>query len=160
MAPNKQFTYISLLIWIIAILFIGTSIGAFTKTEINTWYTLLNRSALTPANYIFPIAWTILYVMIASSGWLIWRSPHFSNLNWIKGLYIFQLLLNWSWTPLFFIGHFIGLSFAVLLIIDIMVALIIYLTSPRMKTVSMMMLPYFLWLLFATYLNFYIFQHN
>jgi tryptophan-rich sensory protein len=54
--------YLSLTLWIITLIAIGFGIGFFTKAEISNWYSTLNRSPLTPVNYVFPIAWTILYL--------------------------------------------------------------------------------------------------
>lgn len=99
-AENKN--YLSLLIWIAALIAIGGIIGSLTKPEISTWYSSLNRARLTPTNYVFPVAWTILYGIIGASGWLIWRASSFLKLSVIKTLYVAQLILNWSWTPLFF----------------------------------------------------------
>jgi translocator protein len=149
-------TYFSLIIWIMALIAIGGIIGSLTKPEISTWYSTLNRSTLTPPNYVFPIAWTILYGMIGACGWLIWRPQAFSKLRVIKTLYVVQLILNWSWTPLFFHYHLAGLSLVVLLAMDILVGTIIFLTYPKIRAVSLLMLPYWLWILLATYLNFYI----
>jgi benzodiazapine receptor len=153
-------SYISLIVWIAAFLLIGSIIGSLTKTEVTTWYSGLNRSPLTPPNYAFPIAWTILYAMIASCGWIIWCHQSFSNLMLIKRLYVMQLLLNWSWTPLFFRYHFIGSSLICLLIMDIIVAMIIYFSYTKIRLVSILMTPYLVWILFATHLNFYIWQYN
>lgn len=61
---NKN--YFSLIIWIVALITIGGVIGSLTKPEISTWYSTLNRSNLTPPNYVFPVAWTILYGIIGA----------------------------------------------------------------------------------------------
>lgn len=155
---NKQ--YLSLIIWIVALIVIGWIIGSVTKAEVNTWYSTLIRSPLSPPNYIFPIAWTILYTIIAICGWIIWHTSSFSGLLLIKNVYLIQLLLNWSWTPLFFSYHLTGYSLVNLLVMDIAVAMIMYLAHARIKAVSLLMIPYLLWILFATHLNFYIWQHN
>ena len=151
---------LSLIIWITALIAIGSSIGALTKPEISTWYSTLNRSALTPPNYVFPIAWTLLYAIIGICGWRIWRTSSFPQLRTIKTLYIMQLILNWSWTPLFFRYHLTGYSLLVLGCMDILVAMVIYLCRSRIKSVSLLIIPYLLWIMFATYLNFYIWWYN
>lgn len=151
---------ISLLIWIITIIAIGSVIGALTKPEISTWYSTLLRSTLTSPNYVFPIAWTILYGIIGACGWLIWRESSFPRLSIIKNLYVIQLILNWSWTPLFFGFHLTGLSLVVLGTMDILVFALICLAYRKMKAVSLLMIPYLSWILFATYLNFYIWRYN
>lgn len=156
----KNKNYFSLAIWITALIVIGSMIGSLTKPEIGNWYSSLNRSELTPPNYVFPIAWTILYGIIGACGWLIWRKQSFPDLLLIKFLYVIQLALNWSWTPLFFQYHLTGISLLVLIIMDILVILIIYLAYDRIKLVSLIMLTYLGWILFATFLNFYIWQYN
>lgn len=157
-AGNKN--YLSLAVWIVSLIGIGSIIGSLTKPEISTWYSTLNRSSLTPPNYVFPIAWTILYAIIGICGWIIWRSSLFPRLRLIKSLYALQLILNWSWTPLFFHYHARGFSLGVLVAMDITVSMIIYLAYPRVRTVSLLMISYLGWILFASYLNFYIWQHN
>jgi benzodiazapine receptor len=153
-------TYISLIIWIVLLIAIGGVIGSLTKPEISIWYSTLHRSTLTPPNYVFPIAWTILYGIIGTCGWLIWRGPSFRKLSVIKTLYLTQLILNWSWTPLFFGFHLTGLSLVVLVAMDILVVTLIFLAYQKIRAVSLLMLPYLFWILFATYLNFYIWQCN
>lgn len=157
-AENKD--YISLVVWIVALIFIGSILGSLTKTEVATWYSTLNRSPLTPPNYVFPVTWTVLYSLIATCGWIIWRQQPLPKLRLIKSLYMMQLILNWGWTPLFFRYHFIGSSLICLLIMDIAVAIIIYLGYARIRSVSLLMIPYSGWILFATHLNFYIWQYN
>lgn len=157
-AENK--TRFSLIIWIIVLIAIGGAIGSLTKPEISTWYIALNRSPLTPPNYVFPVAWTILYGIIGACGWLIWRPQAFPKLTAIKTLYAAQLILNWSWTPLFFHYHLTGLSILFLGVMDILVCTLIYFTYPKIRTVSLVMIPYLSWILFATYLNFYIWWCN
>ena len=155
---NKN--HLSLIIWTLGLIAIGGFIGSLTKPEISTWYSTLNRSPLTPANYVFPIAWTILYGMIGACGWLMWRPQAFLNLNVIKTLYMTQLILNWSWMPLFFGFHLTGLSLVVLGTMDILVFALICLGYRKMKAVSLLMIPYLFWILFASYLNFYIWWYN
>jgi len=151
---------ISLITWVVVLIAIGSLIGSLTKPEISTWYSTLNRSILTPPNYIFPIAWTILYGIIGSCGWLIWSTPSFRQLIFIKKLYVIQLILNWSWTPLFFYYHLTVLSLLILVFMDVLVGIIILLTYQKIKKISMLMIPYLLWIIFASYLNFYIVCYN
>lgn len=157
-AENK--TRFSLIIWIVAVIAIGGVIGSLTKPEISTWYSTLHRSTLTPPNYLFPVAWTILYGIIGACGWLIWRASVFPKLSIIKTLYVAQLILNWSWTPLFFHYHLTGLSLVVLVVMDILVCALICIAYRRMRAVSLLLIPYLSWILFASYLNFYIWHYN
>jgi translocator protein len=152
--------YLFLIIWIVALVGIGSAIGSFTKPEMSTWYSTLHRSPLTPPNYVFPIAWTILYGAIGACGWLIWRTSPFPKLKIIKILYMTQLILNWSWTPLFFHYHLTGLALLLLGIMNMLVSMLIWLSYRKIKLVSLLLSPYLSWILFATYLSFYIWQNS
>ena len=156
----KSKSYLSLIIWITALITIGSIIGSLTKAEVNTWYSNLNRSPLTPPNYVFPVAWTILYSIIGICGWFIWRASSFLSLPFIKTIYAVHLFLNWIWTPLFFGYKLSGFSLLVLVAMDVLVSMLIYLSYPKIRAVSLLMIPYLGWILFATYLNFYIWQYN
>ena len=162
MRPMNQGTktHLSLIIWIVALIAIGSIIGSLTKPEISTWYKALTRSSLIPPNYVFPVVWTILYGIIGTCGWIIWRTQTFPKLKVFKILYVTQLVLNWSWTPLFFHYHLTGLALVVLGAMDILVGTLILLAYRKMSVVSLLMLPYLFWILFASYLNFYIWQYN
>ena len=155
----KNKTYLNLIIWIAVLIGVGSLIGSFTKPEINSWYLTLNRSSLTPPNYVFPIAWTILYGILGYCGWLIWSQKPSHIVDKVKKLFGAQLLLNWSWTPLFFVMHQTGIALGVLVAMDILVVLIIYLPYPKMKQTALLLVPYLLWILFATYLNYYLWVH-
>lgn len=155
---NKD--YLSLALWVGLMIAIGWIIGSITKPEISAWYATLNRSSLTPPNYVFPITWTILYTIIGICGWLIWLQPSGNQLKTIKLLYITQLIFNWIWSPLFFSYHLTGLSLLVVSLMDILVGTLIWLAYPKIRSVSLLMIPYLLWILFASYLNFYIWWYN
>lgn len=155
---NKN--YLSLTAWILIIEAIGAIIGSLTKSNIDNWYVMLNRSFLTPPNYYFGIAWTILYLMIAISGWLFWQLTYNHELKHVKKLFIVQMILNWSWTPIFFKYHLLGAAFICIFLIIILVTLIIIKSFKKAFLPSILLFPYLLWLIFASYLNFYIWINN
>ncbi len=152
--------YIKLMIWIISLISIGSIIGNLMKDNVDTWYSTLNRSELTPPNYVFGTVWSILYAMIAISGFLIWESRPFSGLSGVKRLYISQLILNWTWTPLFFGYQLTGISLICLAAIVTLVAILVVRTYKNLTTSSILLIPYLLWITFASYLNFYIWRYN
>lgn len=156
----KSSEIISLILWISSLIFVGFLLSMTTGASIKTWYILLEKSPLTPPNHYFGIAWTLLYAMIGTSGWLIWRSVPDANLNFIKKLFIIQLLLNWSWTPLFFGLHLIGTSLITISTLAIVIICIIKTSLSKHAKVSLLLTPYLLWVIFATYLNLYIWLYN
>lgn len=151
---------VQLAMWIGALMIVGWLIGGITKAELTTWYAEINRSPLTPPNYVFPLAWTILYILIAISGWIIWSQTDVANIKLMKGLFIMQLLLNWSWTPIFFKFHMVGVALVVIAAIGVLVATIIYLAHFRIKWVSWLLMPYLLWIIFAGHLTYFIWVNN
>ena len=93
--------------------------------------------------------------MIAINGWAIWKEKT-QELKLVKQLYIIQLLLNWSWTPIFFTYHLKGLALICIFLMIPIVAFIIFKTYKTLKMVALLLTPYLLWLSFAAYLNLYI----
>lgn len=157
---REKKNYLQLLCCIVLLILIGSAIGSLTKGGIDTWYKTLNRSPITPPNYLFGIVWSFLYAMIATSGWLIWQSPHSEEVSCTKKLYIAQLILNWSWTPLFFYYQSVFLALICLISIVILVAMLIVQSYKKNRLASLFLIPYWLWLLLATHLNFYIYLNN
>lgn len=139
--------------WILIFEFIGFYLGVITKSNISSWYQLLNKPIFTPPNVVFSIIWPILYAMLALVGYLLWQHRHRSIARTAIFFYATQMLMNWLWTPLFFHFHFIGLSFLWIVIIAGFTLTTIYLTKDKFKLISRMLIPYFIWLMFAAYLN-------
>ncbi len=144
-------TYFRLFLWIIAFQLISGSTGLLTASQFKSWYTTLPKSPLTPPGYVFGIVWPILYVMIASAGWVIWER----GLTACKSPFIIQAIFNFSWTPLFFYFHLPSIG---LFIIACILISTLYLIVKALKHLDVIALltPYFLWSCFAFYLNGYI----
>ena len=160
-STEKYKKYILLVVWVFTLIFMGFIMGSSTKTEVNSWYNDLNRSLISPPNYLFAVVWTILYAIMGFCGFLIWSgNQYFQKLRLIKILYILQLTLNFSWTPLFFSYHLVGAALLCIMLMSALVAFIIHLSYEKIIIVSILMMPYLFWLLFATYLNFYIWLNN
>lgn len=127
------------------------------------WYASAEKVAWSPPNAVFGPVWTILYVLIALSGWLIWRAGYQDKQpNRARGpliVFALQLILNGLWSPVFFAGYpLIGNAalWIALILIVALIASVVWLaiaTAPWSKTAAWIMAPYLLWLLFATSLN-------
>ena len=121
------------------------------------WYKSLNKSKLTPPDYVFPIVWTILYLMIITS-FVIYLSGNKTTLGII--LFCIQMALNLSWSPVFFKFKKpkIALVIVGLMWISILGTIISFnLTNPL---ASYLLIPYLVWVSLATYLNYYIVANN
>ena len=151
-------SYWQLMLWIFSIMSISSLIGAASRPHHDTWYLNLSKSTLTPPSYVFGIVWPFLYFLIAIAGWKIW-SLNNSNKKPIQCLFTLQLLLNWLWSPIFFYFHNIYLAFMIILsILLTLTALFILLKNH--KTLITILIPYYLWSLFALYLNGYTLINN
>ena len=144
----------NILIPILICFLVGLTANFFQSTSIHEWYPYLNKPSLTPPNIVFPIAWTFLYICMGLSIGLIISSKSFEKKNMIW-LFIIQLFFNFSWSILFFY-----LRLANIIILDITVIYYTYKSFKINKISSILFFPYILWLIFATYLNLYIFWYN
>lgn len=146
--------FITQLIWILGFELIGMFIGRMTQAEIQNWTTHLQQSSLTPPNWVFPVVWSILYAFLALISEYLWRyrSLYQRSLN----LMALQMILNWLWTPVFFLAHAINLSLAMLVIMMIITAWILQTLPSKPGYLRFMLIFYLAWLGFATYLTAYI----
>ena len=147
---------------ILAILFliIGGIMGSSVNSSLNGWFAELNKPFLNPPNFIFAPVWTLLYISLSVFYWLIDREQYSPKTAEIKRLFIWQLVLNFLWTPVFFGMQNILSGLIILLIMDFLVYRIIRLTYGVNKFKVVVILPYFCWLIFATYLNLSLFLIN
>lgn len=147
-------TYIRIILAIAICLLIGFLGAMATASSVSSWYTTLNKPFFTPPNWLFGPVWTVLYVMMGWAAGLIW-SRGFHHL-WVKSaLYAFgiQLLLNGSWSIVFF-----GLRspvWALVIIVLLAVMIIVTIRQFRVvnKTAAWLLAPYLAWVTFASALN-------
>lgn len=141
------------LAWIVVFQIIGYCLGRITQYDVLSWYPPLHKSILTPPDIVFPIVWFILYCMLAVSGYSLWQHRHQPKAKLALVFYVLQMLLNWSWTPLFFYFHWIGASLFCITAIIVLTLITIIITRKAYKLSCVLLIPYFIWLLFAAYLN-------
>jgi len=142
-----------ILVWILIFQIVGYFLGTITQIDSASWYQTLHKSSLTPPAIVFPIVWSILYAMIAMSGWYLWQHRQQPQARTALGFYSVQMVLNWAWSPLFFNFHLITVSFYCIILIALLTLITILLTKNNFKFSSIMLIPYFIWLIFAGYLN-------
>lgn len=146
---------------LIIIIVLTLIISFLSMNKIDNWYLTLNKSILTPPGYIFSIVWIILYILMSISVWIILASlQKDKKLTLPIILYIIQLILNFTWSPIFFRYHLINVAFIILLYIWILVFIVMILFYSINKFAGLLLIPYFIWLSFALYLNYYIVKNN
>ena len=138
---------------------------ASASSASSSWYKSLNQSPLTPPSWVFPIAWTTLYILIIVSGVVFLSSPTTTTIS--AGVrstgffyYCAAWVLNLSWSQIFFRFQRPDLSFVVILAMLAFIALNIRAFYPVSRTAAYLLVPYLAWVSFATYLNGYIFFMN
>jgi translocator protein len=131
-------------------LLVGAVAGTVTAGAVRGWYLSLNQPPGTPPTGVFAPVWTALYVMIGVSGWLVWKRCGSAGPLRLWG---WQLAANALWTPAFFGLHSppLGMLVIVVLLVLIVSTIRAFLTVHRFA--AFLMLPYFGWALFASYLN-------
>ena len=132
-------------------------LGSYIQgVALEEWYPYLVKSSATPPALVFPIAWGVLYLLMGIS---IGTMLEKGDLSVVR-LWLLQLLLNFLWSVCFFALRSPFLGLLVILALDVSVFAYIIHTAGRRSTASWLFVPYMLWLIFATYLNGYIYINN
>ena len=148
MFKNKFLTFISFL----SITFGASIIGSLSTINYKEpWYSLLNKPTFNPPDWIFGPVWTTLYLMMALAIWFFWHSKN-RDINTLY-IYITHLILNTTWSIVFFVFHNMVLALVVLIcLIGIIINLILRFNRVNIIS-SYLMIPYLLWCSFALVLN-------
>lgn len=139
-------------------LFIGGLAGFLTQNSM-TVYNQLTQPPLSPPGWVFPIVWTILYILMGISAYIINESdsPTKEKALTIYGL---QLLLNFLWSIVFFNLQNSLLAFVVLVVLWLLIVAMIRLFKEISPLAAYLQIPYLLWVTFAGYLNLMLFILN
>ena len=127
--------------------------GLVTASSVGTWYQTLNKLTFTPPDWIFPPVWTALYIMMAIAGWLVWRRTDTEAGHWAMLLFAIQLLLNLGWSILFFGLKWIGVALIEILLLWIAIAATTLAFWRIEWRAGLLLVPYLLWVTYATLLN-------
>ena len=137
----------------------GFIISLFTRDAMTKFGTY-NQPPLSPPAILFPIAWTILYVLMGLASYFIWKKGYDSRKKSDKTLsrtaliiYAIQLVFNFAWTPFFFVLDLFWFAFVWLLVMWALVLTLVIISYKISKPAFWMLLPYLLWCTFAAYLN-------
>lgn len=136
----------------------AASSGAFFRP--GAWYDALAKPTWTPPNWLFGPAWTVLFVMIAVSGWLAWREVGLSGAPLAFAIYGVQLVLNACWSGIFFGMRRMDLAFGELVLLWLSIAANILAFAPIHAGAAWLLVPYLCWVSFAGALNFSLWRLN
>jgi benzodiazapine receptor len=121
------------------------------------FYAALKKPEWTPPNDVFPWVWTVMYVLIAIAGWIVWRAQGFGPLLW---LWLLQLAINGAWSYLMFGEKQITSALIDMGALWLVILAFIVLAWPVRRSAALLFVPYFLWVSFAAALLFEIWRLN
>lgn len=154
---SKKSKIIACVVAIVVPLVVG-SISAFISSNAMNTFGTMKQPPLSPPAILFPIVWTILYIMMGVSNYLIWvKTPSDEKLILARKrgiiLYGIQLFMNFCWSPIFFNGGYYYLAFAWLVVLWALILTLIIIFWKLSITAACLLIPYLLWTTFAGYLN-------
>ncbi len=150
---NKVWIFVkSILIPVIVGGVVGIIISPFMD------YTMLEKPFLSPPSIVFPIVWTILYILMGISYGIL-KSKNLIDED-IKKIYYLQLIINALWSIFFFVFKWRLFSFIWILLLIIAVIYMIIKFYEKDKLAGLLQIPYILWLVFASYLNLFVYLLN
>lgn len=136
--------------------------SVFTNAGMAWYDTALLMPSFTPPKIAFPIAWTVIFILTAMSALIFWnsRSKRPKARMWVTVLFLANAVLNVLWTFLFFYSRAITESLIEMIFLEATTLALIFLLWKISRTASLLLLPYFFWVGFATYLTYEIVSLN
>ncbi|MGY8771421.1 MAG: DUF2867 domain-containing protein [Pirellulales bacterium] len=152
------------LVWLVGfiiICFVAAGLGASaTATSVGDWYQTLNKPSWNPPAWLFGPVWSFLYLLMGISAWLVWRREGWQPSKGLFFLFGLQLLLNTTWSIIFFGLHSPGFAFLEILTLWLAIAATAIGFKSKSLAAALLLLPYLAWTSFATVLNFTIWRLN
>ncbi len=150
---------LGLLAWLM-ISFVAAAVGAAASIQAASFYGQLAQPGWAPPPFVFGPVWTILYALMGIAAWLVWRIGGFAAHRSGLTMFLGQLVVNALWSWLFFAWHRGALAFADILLLWLLVGATL-LSFWRVRPLAgALLVPYLLWVSFATALNFSVWQLN
>lgn len=121
------------------------------------WYESLTKPSFTPPNWLFPVAWTTIYLLLAWAGYRLSLMPASQE---VLALWAAQIALNTLWTPVFFGAHKLLVGMVIITLLWLVVAAMLVMALRLDVITGLMLFPYLVWLCVAAALNFSILRNN
>lgn len=154
-------TFVKLVVAIVVTQLAGIIGSLFTFSAIPTWYATLTKPALNPPSWVFGPVWTTLYVLMGVSAFLIWQKGwQRKDVKVALSVYGIQLILNALWSIVFFGMQSPGLALVNIALLFISIVLTMILFYKISRPAMYLLIPYILWVSFASYLNYAIYALN
>ncbi|MGB6219794.1 TspO/MBR family protein [Haloferula sp.] len=146
--------WLRILISALVVILLGSLSGILGQASDRSWYQALNRPPGTPPGWVFGPVWTVLYALMGAAFALVWHqaagTPHRAA---AIRLFVIQMLLNLSWTPVFFGAQQILPALLIIISLWVLILLTIRRFLKVDATAAKLLIPYLIWVSYATYLN-------
>lgn len=160
MSQGNRFRQIaSLALWILAS-FVAAAIGGLASINAGGFYMELARPQWAPPSWLFGPVWTFLYILMGTAAWLVWKNKGWRGSGPALWLFLVQLALNALWTWLFFAWRLGALAFAEITVLLILILRTILEFGKVSRPAAWLLVPYLLWVSFATALTFSLWRGN
>lgn len=134
--------------------FATSALGALASVNAGSFYAELTRPAWAPPGWLFGPVWSVLFLFMAIAAWLVWRAPQPPSAKRVAfGLFASQLAANALWSWLFFGWRLGAMAFAEVLLLWLLIACTLVAFWRISRPAGLLMLPYWLWVTFASALN-------
>lgn len=135
--------------------------SVFTTSSVSSWYPTLVQPELAPPSWVFGPVWTTLYALMGIAAFLVWKKGWGRrDVRFALGLFLVQLIVNSLWSFVFFGAQNIGGALTVIVLLWVLIVLTIIFFGKLSKTAAVLLVPYLLWVSFASYLNYAYFVLN
>lgn len=148
------------LTWILGVEAIGFLSGLLSRQGTQMYAEMIQKPPLSPPGWLFPVVWTILYGLMGIGAARIAAYPVDRQRSRALNAFVIQLTVNFFWSLIFFNAGAYGFALLWLLLLWILVIVMIWLFYQVDKTAALFQIPYFLWVSFAAYLNYGVWQLN
>lgn len=149
----KRSDITKLIIAILIPLALGAIAGRFTSQAVPEWYSTLNRPSFSPPNWIFGPVWTVLYILLGTTLFLIWKQTPSKERNNALWIFSIQMFFNFMWSFVFFYFNQIGLALIVIILLWICILFMLISFYKIKPWAAYLNIPYLLWVTFASVLN-------
>ena len=139
---------------------VGILSGLFSREGTVAYGQMPLKPPFSPPGWVFPVVWTILFALMGCGAAKIWAAPKTQTRSRGLNLFIAQLIVNFFWSPIFFNARAYGLALVWLLLLWVLVVLMILEFRKTDQSAAVLQIPYLLWLTFAGYLNWAVWQLN
>jgi tryptophan-rich sensory protein len=144
----------------LGVLLIGSISGLANAGNITGWYSTLQKPSFNPPNYLFGPVWTVLYILMGVSLFLIIKTPNTEQRTTALIIFAAQLFLNFMWSFIFFYFKLTGVAAIEIVLIWISIVFMIFLFYKLSPGAAYLQIPYLLWVSFASVLNISIWYLN